>query len=168
MTTTPPPGNTQSSGSERPAPTDVFRLLRAALDVVEHRTRSALTLADHAVLSPSAETVLRRVVVGGMPLHSEVLQLGLTKQGGWKIVRNLNAAGYLESTVDPVDRRLRLTRPTDRGRQYVELVDRVHADAQVELFAALGPGQLSPVMAGLARWLEQCRTGPPTGDILDS
>ncbi len=83
----------------------------------------------------------------GMRVTDLAERVGMTKQALGEFANTLEAAGLLESVRDPADRRVRILRPTARGRRAVEQVEAVIADVEAAWRDRMGA----------ARW-EQLRT----------
>jgi DNA-binding MarR family transcriptional regulator len=66
----------------------------------------------------------------------------ITKQSMAELVAHLERHGYVERVPDPVDRRGKLVRPTDRGRALYALAREIVAEMEREWTARLGAGKM--------------------------
>jgi len=65
-------------------------------------------------------------------------RLGITPQGAAKTVEEMVAAGYVERTPDPADRRLKRLALTERCRSLLAVAHEFHVDFERQLSAELG------------------------------
>jgi DNA-binding MarR family transcriptional regulator len=65
-------------------------------------------------------------------------RLGITPQGAAKTVEEMVAAGYVERTPDPTDRRVRRLALTDRCRSLLAVAHEFHVEFERQLRAELG------------------------------
>ena len=111
-----------------------FRRLRSEMD--------GAMAGEAAGLRSSQLRLLSLTPQAGMRVTALAARAGMTKQALGELVTGLEAAGHVEVVVDPSDRRVRVVRPTPRGRR---LTDHMHAE-----IAAL-EGQLA-ALVGSRRW----------------
>ena len=71
----------------------------------------------------------------------------LTKQAMAQLVAHLEEHGYVERVPDPADRRAKLVRATDRGRDVYAIVRGFIADTDRRLDGALGPQKVRQLRA---------------------
>ena len=82
----------------------------------------------------------------------------MTKQAMAELVAHLEGHGYVERVPDPGDRRAKLVRTTDRGREVFAVVREFTAELEARLAARLGQAQgRSP--AGAPRGARPRRAG---------
>jgi DNA-binding MarR family transcriptional regulator len=70
-------------------------------------------------------------------------RLGITPQGAAKIVEEMAAAGYVDRTADPSDKRIRRLALTDRCRSLLEVAHEFHAAYEQALAAELGADRVT-------------------------
>ncbi len=81
----------------------------------------------------------------GMRVTDLAERVGMTKQALGEFANDLERQGLLETVRDPADRRVRILRPTRRGRQAVAAAEALIAEIEGEWRERLGPrkwGQL--------------------------
>lgn len=66
----------------------------------------------------------------GLSATQLALRAGMTKQALGELAASLEARGLIESVSDPTDRRLRIWRPTDVGREASAAADRAIATVE--------------------------------------
>ena len=90
---------------------------------------------------------------GGGRITGLAAELGMTKQAMGELVDDLESNGYLERTTDPGDRRARIIRYTDRGREALamaaEIIPAIERE-YAELVGADRYAEAKHVMAQLA------------------
>jgi DNA-binding MarR family transcriptional regulator len=125
-------------------------------DLVWRRIRHELAAAGQAIapeLRPSQRRVLARTPPDGMRVGELADRTSMTAQSLGQYVEVLRHLGYLESIPDPHDRRVRLIRPTPRGREAGAAARRELWRLEERWAAAIGePGwrQLRSVLSKLA------------------
>ena len=93
----------------------------------------------------------------GMRVTDLADRVGMTKQALGEFANELERQGLLETVRDPADRRVRILRPTRRGRQAVAAAEKVIAEIEDEWCERLGPRK----WAQLRRLLVQARDTHP-------
>jgi DNA-binding MarR family transcriptional regulator len=125
-------------------------------DLVWRRLRHELATAGQAIapeLRPSQRRVLARTPPDGMRVGELAARTRMTAQSLGQYVEVLRHLGYLESIPDPHDRRVKLIRPTPRGREVGAAGRREIRRLEERWAAAIGePGwqQLRTVLSKLA------------------
>jgi len=125
-------------------------------DLVWRRLRHELATGGQAIapeLRPSQRRVLARTPPDGMRVGELADRTRMTAQSLGQHVEVLRHLGYLESIPDPHDRRVRLIRPTPRGREVGAAARREVRRLEERWAAAIGePGwqQLRTVLSKLA------------------
>jgi len=72
---------------------------------------------------------------------------GVTKQAMAQLVAHLEEHGYVERVVDPGDRRAKLVRATDRGREVFAVARELMAEVDERLRVRLGEAKLRRLRA---------------------
>jgi MarR family transcriptional regulator, transcriptional regulator for hemolysin len=123
--------------AERAVP-DISFLLSHASHVLATRMTEAL---QEIGLTPRGQCVLMHALPGELTQIELARVADLDKTTMVVVLDELEEAGYAERVPSPADRRARLVRVTERGRQVTaagrDIVDRVHR----EVLDALPPGQ---------------------------
>ena len=102
-------------------------LLFVAYRALEQRAHDALVTADITDITLAQARIAARVGPRGTRVSDLAEQARVTKQSAAFLVEQLEAAGYVERVLDPVDRRARLVRLTARADRVVDA-----ANAEVE------------------------------------
>jgi MarR family transcriptional regulator, lower aerobic nicotinate degradation pathway regulator len=113
------------------------RIVAEALGSVGARRQHYSVLSALEEFGPASQAALGR-------------RCGIDRSDVVALVNELSAAGRLERTPDPEDRRRNVIAITDAGREFLETLDRLLAEAQEELLAPLP----RPQRAELVRLLE--------------
>jgi DNA-binding MarR family transcriptional regulator len=113
------------------------RIVAEALGSVGARRQHYSVLSALEEFGPASQAALGR-------------RCGIDRSDVVALVNELSAAGRLERTPDPEDRRRNVIAITDAGREFLETLDRLLAGAQDELLAPLP----RPQRAELVRLLE--------------
>lgn len=95
--------------------------LRIPFQAVVARIYDGLMAAGYADMGPAHYVVFQHLPLEGMHLTELAERAQITKQSMGYLVDYLAERGYVERVPDPVDRRAKLVRYTERGRE----VDRV-------------------------------------------
>ena len=132
-------------------PLGMFGLLRAAgtvSDFVESR------LATIGLSIPKLAALQRLTDAGGsMPLGQLAGRLACVKSNVTQLIDRLEADGFVQRSVDPVDKRSRLAILTESGRTACEEGARIQRTAETEVFASLSQeeaSQLAEIISKLA------------------
>ena len=134
------------TGVKESFPDHILALLGLVLDdfrrdLVEATTgpRAARVPAPALGLRPSQIRLLSLTPVDGLRVTDLAERVGMTKQALGEFANDLERQGLLETVRDPADRRVRILRPTRRGRKAVELSEAVIAGLEAEWSERLGP-----------------------------
>ena len=109
-------------------------------------------------LRPSQIRLLSLTPADGLRLTDLAERVGMTKQALGEFANDLEHQGLLETVRDPADRRVRILRPTGRGRQAVEASEAVIAEIEARWSERLGPRKWEQLRRLLAQAGE--RYGP--------
>jgi DNA-binding MarR family transcriptional regulator len=90
-------------------------------------------------LRSSQIRLLSLTPVDGMRVTDLAGRVGMTKQALGEFANELERQGLLETVRDPADRRVRILRPTRRGRQAVAAAEGLIAEIEDEWRERLGP-----------------------------
>ena len=113
---------------------------RLRREVEESAERSEATSVV-GTLRPSQLRLLSLAPVDGLRVTDLADRLGMTKQALGEFANDLEARGLLESLRDPVDRRVRILRPTELGRHAVEATESVIRGVEDDWRERLEPGE---------------------------
>ncbi|HUC01018.1 MAG TPA: MarR family transcriptional regulator [Solirubrobacterales bacterium] len=91
--------------------------MEVASEAIFVEFRAELAEAGYGDVRPTHGCVFRFVHENGMRLTELAQRAGMTKQSIGEIVDDLEARGYVERVPDPADKRAKLIRLTEKGRQ---------------------------------------------------
>ena len=141
---------------------NVGLLLFIPYRALETRVFEALAAAGFDDFTPAQARVMQRIGPAGTRLTELAEAAQVTKQTASFLVDQVERAGYVERVPDPGDRRARLVRLTDRGRQVGDFADSVAGRVQQEWSRHLGPAAMRDLREALTRLREI--TDPYAGD----
>ena len=156
------------SGHAEEADRDVTMpmLLRRARRTYAAAMREELRARGLEDLPRNGPFVIRAMQHASTPLSEIARDLSVSKQAASKLIDLLVVRGFLERTVDPIDRRRISLALTERGRQAAAAVDAGTNRVDADLATALTASQLAGFRAGLQALLEmEGRYGPPDDDF---
>ncbi len=108
-------------------PDHIFALLGGLLDALrgDFQQEAKVLRQPYRKLRTSQLRLLALTPSEGMRLTDLAVRVGMTKQALGEFANELEDNGFLESIKDPTDGRVRILRPTAKGRRAVEVGDRV-------------------------------------------
>jgi DNA-binding MarR family transcriptional regulator len=98
-------------------------LLFVSYRALEQRAHDAVVAAGITDITPAQARIAARIAPHGSRVSDLAEQSRVTKQSAGFLVDQLEAAGYVERVVDPVDRRARLVRLTPRADRVVTIAN---------------------------------------------
>ena len=98
-------------------------LLFVANRELERRAHDAVVAAGITDITVAQARVAARIAPDGSRVSDLAEQARVTKQSAAFLIEQLEAAGYVERTPDPTDRRARLVRLTTRARRVAEVAN---------------------------------------------
>lgn len=107
---------------------------------MESEVMAALKRAGHD-LPLSQARVFQRIAPEGSRLSDLAEAAQLSKQTVGSVIDQLERSGYVERVADHADRRARLVKFTDKGRELIELSVPVVQDVEARWEAHLGPSR---------------------------
>jgi DNA-binding MarR family transcriptional regulator len=109
-------------------------------DILEATSGSGRKQVPPAVrgLRSSQIRMLSLTPADGMRVTDLAHRVGMTKQALGEFANDLERQGLLETVRDPADRRVRILRPTRRGRQAVAAAEALIAEVEEEWSVRLG------------------------------
>ena len=125
------------------------KLLVRALKATQAAAMMGMSDRGHGGVRPADVAVFTNIDAAGTRISELARRAGMTTQGMAKLVRSLEAAGYVATARDPSDARATVVRLTDEGVRFCD-------DAQVVMDALwdaldgrLGPGRIGELRASL-------------------
>ena len=125
---------------------------------IQEQTIEALHALGFDDLRLSHNNVLIHVEAQGTRITTLAERAKMTKQGMSKLVREVEALGYVERLPDPDDRRAQLVRLTNRGIELMEHALVYFDQKEASLRRRLGDqayDQLLETLNTLAQWLDE-------------
>src|SRR5215472_13011752 len=113
-------------------------LLRIPREAAIQQVMAGLAAAGFDDVRPAHFTVFQHMPLAGIRLTDLADAALLTKQSMGYLVDDLEARGYVERVSDRHDRRAKVVRLTDRGREVEETVRQVIRQIEAEWAARLG------------------------------
>jgi DNA-binding MarR family transcriptional regulator len=129
-------------------------LLRGARAAYGAAIRAALAETGADDLPPNGPYVIGAIARTAAPLGAIIPQLGVSKQAAGQLVDTLVVRGYLERSVDPVDRRRLVVHLTERGEAAAELVRSAVEGVDADLEAKHGTKQVQTARHVLASLIQ--------------
>jgi DNA-binding MarR family transcriptional regulator len=124
-------------------------LMFVAYRAMERRVLDAIVEAGFDDITLAQARVFQRVGPDGTRLGELAEQAQVTKQTAGFLVDQLEQAGYVERTPDPVDARARLVRIAERGRAAGVVAAAVVAEVEGEWAAHLGARRMTQLREAL-------------------
>jgi DNA-binding MarR family transcriptional regulator len=113
-------------------------LLRIPREAAVRRVLAGLAPAGYGDVRPAHFTVFQHMPPEGIRLTDLADAALLTKQSMGYLVDDLEALGYVERVSDQTDRRAKVVRLTERGREVEETVRQVIRRIEADWAARLG------------------------------
>jgi DNA-binding MarR family transcriptional regulator len=114
---------------------------------MESRVFERLAAAGFDDFTPAQARVFQRISPHGSRLTELAEQAGISKQAAGFLVDQLERSGYVERAPDPDDRRARLIRIAQRGRDTVEVAQEIVSTVEAEWTAHLGAQRMAQLRA---------------------
>lgn len=119
--------------------------------------------AGYTDLHPAHVALFRYPGIEGLRPTQLAEQANLTKQSVNGLLRHLEHNGYVELRPDPEDARARLITFTPRGRELMDLVWRLAAQAELDFAQVVGERSFRELRAALERFVVAPNGGPDRG-----
>jgi DNA-binding MarR family transcriptional regulator len=113
-------------------------LLRIPFQAVVARIYDGLMAAGYSDMGPAHYVVFQHLPLEGMHLTELAERAQITKQSMGYLVDYLEERGYVERVPDPVDRRAKLVRYTERGREVDQVAREIVQRLEVDWACRLG------------------------------
>ena len=141
---------TNSSSRDYLADPLIAPLLRVPLQRIRARLRAELAAAGYDDIVPAHFNVLQHPTPDGLRPSELAARSQMSKQAANRLIRGLEAGGYLTLEPDAGDQRARIIRLTDRGWALIGAIRAVVEDVEREWSARLGPRRFA-TLRGLLR-----------------
>ncbi len=127
---------------------DCYRAMNAA--IIER-----LATSGHAAIRPAHAKVFEHIGREGARVADMATAAQITKQSMGELVDDLEAAGYVERSVDPADRRAKIVRLTAFGWEAVAIAQQVLEGIQGQLRIRLGDRRYRALISALSDVLDE-------------
>lgn len=131
-------------------PRMIGALLRIPFQATTAWVYDGLVAAGYDDLSPAQLSVFQHMPPGGIRLTDLAEAAQITKQSMGYLVDHLERRGYVERVPDPADRRAKIVRLTDRGRDVETVARGVLRDVEAEWTNHLGVARMEALRSALA------------------
>jgi DNA-binding MarR family transcriptional regulator len=122
----------------RARPTNLAVSLREAFIALNQLVFVRLAERGHGDVRPAHGAVFQYLDETGTTVSTLAERAQITKQAMAELVVYLEARGYLVREPDPTDRRAKLVRPTERGREVVAIAQGLVPQLEDRIIAVLG------------------------------
>ena len=129
----------RAGGTPRQAVADnTAVLLREAYVVIERVVPLRLAERGHGAIRVAHGAVFQHLDEGGTTVSALAERAGMTKQAMAELMHYLEGHGYVQREPDPEDRRAKLVKLTDLGREVVAIVLGLVPEMEARIIDALG------------------------------
>ena len=142
-------------------PPDLRQLLQSLASRVESNERSGLDAEGYGEVLRHQAQLLQEVADGPVTVAALAGRLGVTAQAVSKVAADLVTRGYLESSPDPGDGRVRVLRLSARGEQFAAVQQNVRVAAAREQQRWLGTRDFAELVRLLDALAELYEPPPP-------
>jgi DNA-binding MarR family transcriptional regulator len=136
--------------SAREAPENLAILLREPFRAMSEQLVARLAQRGHGEVRYAHGNVFQYLDDTGTHVSELAQRAQMTKQSMAQLVQHLEQHGYVERVPDPADRRAKLVRTTERGREVFAIVREFVAETDANLSERLGEAKLTQLRALLA------------------
>jgi DNA-binding MarR family transcriptional regulator len=126
-----------SGGRQRP--TNLGIALREAFVAVNDLMLARLAELGHSAVRASHSAVFQFLDDTGTTVQVLAQRAQMTKQAMAELVKHLEAHGYLTRSTDPEDRRAKLVRPTESGREIMSIAQDLVPELERRVTQDLSP-----------------------------
>ena len=117
-------------------------LLREPFRIASARLHERFAERGHPEVRAPHGNVFQYLDAGGTRVSDLAERAQVTKQSMAELVAHLERHGYVERIPDPSDRRAKLVRSTDRGRQVYAIAREFREEVEVEWTRRLGAAKM--------------------------
>jgi DNA-binding MarR family transcriptional regulator len=134
-------------------------LLRVPLQAIRTRMLDELRAAGYADIAPAHFNILQHPTPDGLRPSEAAARGQMSKQAANRLIRHLEARGYLRLEPDPGDQRARIIRLTDEGWALIRAIRSIVEDVEAEWARQLGARRIEALRETLTELGELSR-GP--------
>ena len=133
--------------SARDAPENLAILLREPFRAMSEQLFARLAQRGHTEVRYAHGNVFQYLDDTGTTVSRLAERAQMTKQSMAQLVQHLERCGYVERVPDPADRRAKLVRTTERGREVFAIVREFVAETDAAVTEHLGAAKLTQLRA---------------------
>ena len=135
------------TGSERP--TNLAVSMREAFIAINDLVFVRLAERGHGDVRAAHGAVFQYLDETGTKVSVLAERAQITKQAMAELVLHLEARGYVSRKPDPNDRRAKLVRPTERGREVIAIAQALVPQLEDRITTVLGAARIKALRADL-------------------
>lgn len=143
----------------RPRELNTVVLLRNAFVALNDLVVVELAAAGHGAVRAAHGVVFQHLDETGTTVSALADRAQMTKQAMAELVQHLEQHGYVTRVPDPNDRRAKLVLPTERGREVVDVAQRLVPSIESRLADLLGAERTEQLRGDLQAIREATRSG---------
>jgi DNA-binding MarR family transcriptional regulator len=147
--------------SARERPENLAVLLRETFVALNDWALARLAARGHEVVRAPHGAVFQYLDDAGTTVSVLAGRAQVTKQAMAELVRHLEDHGYVERVPNPQDRRAKLVRTTDRGREVFAVMREQVAELEERVTATLGTGRAGALREDLDALRRSFAPSPP-------
>lgn len=136
-----------ATGRERP--TNLAVSMREAFIAINDLVLVRLAERGHGDVRAAHAAVFQYLDETGTTVSVLAERAQITKQAMAELVLHLEARGYVSRQPDPNDRRAKLVRPTERGREVIAIAQAFAPQLEDRITTALGAARVEALRADL-------------------
>ena len=146
----------------RPRPENLAILMRDVFVLLNSRVVARLAEGGHEDVRPVHSAVFEHLDETGTTVTVLAERANMTKQAMAELVVHLETHGYVTREPDPADRRAKLVRPTDRGREAVAIAQEFVPQLEAWANELIGADRTTALQADLRTLRAALRRSPGT------
>jgi DNA-binding MarR family transcriptional regulator len=133
------PANPKKQPDDKP---DFAALLAMSLHILTDNTRAKLHAAGFDDIRKPYGFIFRAIAKDGASINELAALLEVSKQAASKIVDDMTSAGYVSRDEHETDRRSKIVRLTERGRQAMQTARKANQELETALEKRVGKNKM--------------------------
>jgi DNA-binding MarR family transcriptional regulator len=154
-----PAKTSKQSEIQKPDNPDFAALLAMSLHILTDNTRARLHNAGFTDIKKPYGFIFRAIAKDGASINELAALLEVSKQAASKIVDDMTTAGYVTRDEHETDRRSKIVRLSERGRQAMQAARKANQDLETKLEKRVGKTNLEAMRSVLSTFASE---GDPT------